>query len=65
VRTVPSTLDGPLITANFVPSVRNQPLERSLRRCGFVNDDAGLGMWIDGSHPVAGSSIVKAVSCES
>jgi predicted enzyme involved in methoxymalonyl-ACP biosynthesis len=63
VRTVPSTLDGPLITVNLVPGARNQPLERSLHRCGFVNDDAGSGMWIDGSHPVAGSHIVKAVSC--
>lgn len=62
-RTVPSTFDSPRITVNFVSSVRNQPLERSLRRCGFVDDDTGLGMWLDGSRPVAGSSIVKTVSC--
>ena len=62
VRTVPSTLNGPRITVNFVPSVRNQPIERSLRRCGFINDDEGLGLWVDGSYPINGSNIVKILS---
>ena len=62
VRTVPSLLDGPRIPVNFVPSVRNQPIERSLRRCGFINDDEGLGLWVDGSYPINGSNIVKILS---
>lgn len=49
------------VTAAFIPSPKNAPIEKSLRQCGFKPDDEDITMWIDGSIPVPASDIVRSV----
>lgn len=49
------------LVADFIPSPKNAPIEKSLRQCGFKPDDKDAKMWIDGSTPVPASNIVRSV----
>jgi len=59
LRTEGAKIKAQGVAAAFVPSSKNEILERSLRRCGFKPATDGSTLWIDGSVPVPDSNIVR------